>query len=553
MGQAMSATRNTPPPERMDSLTVRVAHRTDPGCVRTVNEDSYLVFEPQDPLMQAARGRLFVVADGMGGSAGGDKASRMVVKATREAFYDEDEDLKVSEALVRSVQHANRSIFEYARLNEACRGMGSTCSAVVLHGRHAHFGHVGDSRVYLVRDHRILQLTDDHSRVAQMIRDGELSPEEATSHPERNVVMRWLGLNPQVTVDVPPHPLELKAGDRMLMCSDGLTSHVSDVELLRQIDQRDPRQAVDRLVELARSRGGSDNITAIIIHVVQVISPSARRYRAPMVGDGSAALQLMQPVTKAQLIAQRQRWLQGALIAGMLWALLLTAWVVVDSFSGPSTAPRVTSPILDDEGASSDASGRQGDSAAGQRGRQADAPPSLARVAGSALDDPDKQEASAGRRSDAAGTAASKEKASAEEASAGGDRDDSLNAVADPGRGESDDKGDGGEIRVEDLLADNDAGDVLDPKPEVLLKGNGLQKALSRMKNPRGPVCMALRKKIAEELNLPVDDLEAFVQGVARYQRSQGISPVGHPGPQTRAKIFGKDIRREVCARGGAR
>lgn len=508
-------------------MTVRVAHRTDVGSVRTINEDSYLVFEPQDPLLQAGRGKLLLVADGMGGVAGGDKASRLVVKAAKEAFYDEEQDLKVSEALARAVQHANRVVYEYGRQNAAYHGLGSTCTAVALHGCHAHFGHVGDSRIYLIRDHRILQLTDDHSKIAQMIREGKIQPEEANGHPQSNVIVRWLGSQPVVKVDIPPHPLELKAGDRLMICSDGLTSHVSDVELLRMIDQRDPQQAVDRLVELAKSRGGSDNITIILSHVVQVISPQSARYRPAMV-DGVAGRQLTQPLMANQREARRHNNKLVMLIAvAVVWMLGLTFYMIFDSTRRPDPVVTTVTPVTNSNAEGSSAGGSD-NASGGQSAKETPKGPSLARSPGSALDDPDPPV----RIPDPP-----KRRPPPVEDDTPNPEEDII--AADDGPGDDDNGGD-------DIGMD-DAGDILDPAPEKIIEGALLRKAIIKVRNPRGPICDALRVKIAQKLGIPSDDVEAFVQGVARYQRDNGISPVGNPGPQTRTRLFGSDIKREVC------
>jgi serine/threonine protein phosphatase PrpC len=257
------------PPTR--ELPLTIASRTDVGKVRSANEDSYLVVIPEDPLAAERRGRLVVVADGMGGAVGGAHASRMVVETLSEAMYS-DHGFPPEQALSESIQLANRNIHSEASARLEMKGMGSTCTAMLLLHDRAYIGHVGDSRAYLVRQGRILALTDDHTKVQLLLDSGMITPAEAEVHPERSVLIRSIGPKPTVEVDV-LEPVELEDGDRLVLCSDGLTNHVSDGEILQLSEDHAPAEAVDRLVKLAKERGGTDNIT---VHVVGVGRPRAR-------------------------------------------------------------------------------------------------------------------------------------------------------------------------------------------------------------------------------------------------------------------------------------
>ena len=391
--------------------------------------------------------------------------------------------------------------------------MGSTCTAMAFHSRFAHFGHVGDSRIYLVRDHRILQLTDDHSKVAHMVRQGELSASEARHHPDRGTVLRWMGTDPELKVDTPPHPLELKAGDRLLLCSDGLTTHVDDVELLRLIDQRDPRQATDRLVELAKARGGSDNITVLVVQVVQVFSPAAVVFNAPIVAHTQATERWRPPSPIAGQDRLTKQWRSAIFALGVVLAMAAVSFWIYEHFT------RIDDP--DEDAAEVSQTRAQGK----------EEPPSLAKPSGE-----DPLALPADKRPDP--NPAEDHKESAEKPD---------------------------DILAPDPKADKDA-DPLYPsmelsageaEPEIrapsqtgraqVIHGRALDKARKKLSNPKGPVCTALRQQIAQKLGVDSASTEDFIQAVARYQLKNGLSVVGHPGPQTRTRLFGFDIRRKVC------
>ena len=246
-------------------LLLTIASLTDVGMVRQANEDSFVVVDPDDPQVAASSGPLVVVADGMGGAVGGAHASRMVVETLRDAVYSEH-SFPPGELLGESIQLANRNINSESIARLELKGMGSTCTAMLLLRDQAHIAHVGDSRAYLVRSGRILPVTDDHTKVQLLLDAGMITPEEAETHPERSVLIRSIGPKPTVEVDVLP-AIDLEDGDRLVLCSDGLINHVNDPEILQIAEDHHPDQAVDELVKLAKDRGGSDNIT---VHVVAV-------------------------------------------------------------------------------------------------------------------------------------------------------------------------------------------------------------------------------------------------------------------------------------------
>jgi serine/threonine protein phosphatase PrpC len=226
---------------------------TDPGRKRRRNEDSFVVEPP-----------LFVVADGMGGAQAGEVASRLAAASFRE-FHEADE-LEPEPRLEAIIQEANRRIFERARHDTGLSGMGTTVTAALLGESAIAIGHVGDSRAYRIREGELEQLTQDHSLVADLIRSGRLTPEEAEDHPQRSVITRALGTDPDVDVDT--FLVEARPGDLFLICSDGLTSMVPEEEILETL-RGSPglEQAARTLVKAANKQGGEDNITVILFRL----------------------------------------------------------------------------------------------------------------------------------------------------------------------------------------------------------------------------------------------------------------------------------------------
>ena len=220
----------------------RYAVATDPGRRRRRNEDAYITQPP-----------LFAVADGMGGAQAGELASRLAVEA-----MSGQTDV---EALIRE---ANRRVYERSSADAAVSGMGTTMTAALVGADGTvTIGHVGDSRAYRLRGGELEQLTEDHSLVAELVRSGQLAPEDADTHPQRSVITRALGTDPDVDVDV--RTVRAEPGDLFLLCSDGLTTMVGDEEILATIeaDRDDLRGAADALVGKANRGGGEDNITVV--------------------------------------------------------------------------------------------------------------------------------------------------------------------------------------------------------------------------------------------------------------------------------------------------
>jgi serine/threonine protein phosphatase PrpC len=236
---------------------------SDVGCQREINEDNGRYITPSDPELLANKGMLFVVADGMGGHSGGEIASRLAVDVITRTYYQETTDVQAS--LKKAILKANSAIFDEAYKNRTLYGMGTTCTAFVLKEGFAFAAHVGDSRLYLLRDNEIYLMTEDHSAVMQMVRRGLLNLEQARHHPDKNVILRALGSHATVDITTWNHPLPARVGDQFLLCSDGLYDLVEDKEIQNILIENQPHTACGKLIALAKERGGHDNITVGVI------------------------------------------------------------------------------------------------------------------------------------------------------------------------------------------------------------------------------------------------------------------------------------------------
>jgi protein phosphatase len=238
---------------------------TDIGCVRELNEDCCQVVQPSDPHLLDRKGVLIVVADGMGGCQAGEVASRLAVETVARAYYASASEPQT--ALTAAFHKANSEIHQFSLLHGDLSGMGTTCTALVIHGRMAHSAHVGDSRLYMVRSSCIYQMTEDHSMVKELVKQGALTPDAARQHADRNIILRALGSRATVDVATWEHPLPVRAGDCFILCSDGLHDAVTDEEIRLATQSGEAAPACESLVAMARERGGYDNITVAIARV----------------------------------------------------------------------------------------------------------------------------------------------------------------------------------------------------------------------------------------------------------------------------------------------
>ena len=296
----------------------RTAAHSDTGRRRRRNEDAYVVRPP-----------LFAVADGMGGAQAGEVASRLVAEVLRDDGGDGTGEDRVSEL----VQTANRRVYERAEADAAASGMGTTVTLALVGSDDVTIGHVGDSRAYLIRGGELRQLTEDHSLVAELIRSGKLSPEEAESHPQRSVITRALGTDPDVDVDIFSVPAE--SGDLFLLCSDGLTTMVGDAAILETVEaNRDDLEAAARaLVGTANSGGGEDNITVVFFEIDglgDTIEMPAVADEEPAQDEDEDTLSELDRVPTVDLPAETpKRRSTGARILALIGVIALVAVLVV--------------------------------------------------------------------------------------------------------------------------------------------------------------------------------------------------------------------------------
>lgn len=231
--------------------------RTDVGCVRKMNQDVYYYSTgPVGPLPN-----LFIVADGMGGHKAGDFAARYAIEVCVESIKSSRCSSPIK-TLDEAIKLANSKVFDKSEHYEEYQGMGTTMVLCFIEGGQLFVANIGDSRLYLLGDD-LNQVTEDHSYVAAMVRAGEITEEEARFHPDKNMITRAVGVSDSIRIDY--FEVDLKIGDHILLCSDGLTNMVTDDEIKALLSQEDPRAAVDGLVEQAIKYGGADNITAVVV------------------------------------------------------------------------------------------------------------------------------------------------------------------------------------------------------------------------------------------------------------------------------------------------
>ncbi len=251
-------------------MTVRpgvdVVSLTDVGCQRENNEDSFRYWEPGNDADFVRLGRLAVIADGMGGTEGGQFASHIAVESVQELYSSLDE-ADPQARLVNGLHLANSRVLEKARREPALHGMGTTLTAVAIVGYNLYFAHIGDSRLYLIRKGNIRALTRDHSLVARLVESGIIRPHEADTHPQRHVLTAAVGVTDAIEPDVPPEPVQLENYDVLLLCTDGLWGQMSESEIAQTISSHNIEDAARALVQLAKDHGGPDNITLQILHL----------------------------------------------------------------------------------------------------------------------------------------------------------------------------------------------------------------------------------------------------------------------------------------------
>ena len=240
---------------------MKIASKTDTGLVRNSNQDSYAAGELMDGTAWA------VVCDGMGGANGGNVASANAVKIVSEyissSYHENMNSNSIRTLLQSAICGANVRLYDMAHTIESLEGMGTTVVAAIVANGMVHITHAGDSRAYMVRDNKLIQITKDHSIVQSMVDKGELTSEEAKSHPKRNVITRALGVTENI--DFEYNETEFYEGDQILICTDGLTNYVSENDIEKVISDNNFYEYPKALIDLANSNGGGDNITIVVL------------------------------------------------------------------------------------------------------------------------------------------------------------------------------------------------------------------------------------------------------------------------------------------------
>jgi len=286
--------------------SILMGAKTDLGRLRENNEDKFDYLEPDEPSVLALRGRVFAVADGMGGHSAGQIAAELSLNIFMSAYYS-GSSADVESSLTRAIREANTYVLDVANTVAGRKGMGATLTAVVVRDDEFIIAQVGDSRCYLLREGHFRQLTEDHSWVAEQVRSGAMTLEEAEASPFRNVITRSMGGMPEVEPDL--ITIRAQPGDRFLLCSDGLSGMVDDAEMAELLGAGSPSIAAWNLIQRANHKGGRDNITALVLHVAEIIpwpqededgAPEASAEAAPSAnGKGEPAAAAAEPAEGA--------------------------------------------------------------------------------------------------------------------------------------------------------------------------------------------------------------------------------------------------------------
>lgn len=251
-------------PEKPASIIdFRAVAATDVGAVRDNNEDHLVFIRPFDQEKRNTKGCLALVADGMGGHSSGELASHLAIDIISRTYFDAPQS--VLDALRKSFEKANKAIFQQAEKDPGLKGMGTTCTAVVLLQDRLYLGHVGDSRAYLLKPEGIHQLSIDHTYVQYLLKKGMIKPEEVFSHPDRNVITQAMGTSAKLNADFSALDVRINASDQLILCSDGLYEYIQKEELVQILRKHSPSEAANTLIQLAKKRGGHDNISVLIV------------------------------------------------------------------------------------------------------------------------------------------------------------------------------------------------------------------------------------------------------------------------------------------------
>jgi protein phosphatase len=306
----------------MSSEFVKASLSTDRGCVRDHNEDFVASHEPERPSDEVRDGYLYIVADGVGGSDFGEIASEYATEQTIFHYLDSFDIGDWRQRLVQAIEAANGDLRRLIAERGTGNRMATTLVASVIHGEWSTIANVGDSRGYHWRDGHIEQITNDHSLVARLVEEGAITPEEAEHHPRKNVILHSLGSENRPRIDI--FDVRLLTNDRIILCSDGLTRHVSDAEIAESAWANDPAESTRELVELAKERGGEDNVSVAIIHYLRELTGIDLDLETDvLMGPG----RMLQATPEG---GPRALWISTAILAIIQSLLIIWTWIVIN-------------------------------------------------------------------------------------------------------------------------------------------------------------------------------------------------------------------------------
>jgi protein phosphatase len=267
-----AAQKNT---REFNSGAVRSVIVTDLGNIRTNNEDVGLFFRIADEEVSRDKGCMLMVADGMGGHNAGEVASRMASEMISHEYFRQHGPIE--KCLAKAFELANKNIFEMSQSNRSMKGMGTTCTVVVISDQAIYYAHVGDSRAYLLKGNTISKISEDHTYVQELVNKGEITIAEAAIHPKRNILTNAMGTKASLRIDTGKFALPFEENNRLMLCSDGLYDYLNDNEIARMLGGNSLRDAATEMVEEAKKRGGHDNITVVLAERITVVNEGAEK------------------------------------------------------------------------------------------------------------------------------------------------------------------------------------------------------------------------------------------------------------------------------------
>lgn len=261
--------------KEFDAGAVRSVIVSDLGNIRTNNEDIGLFFRIADEKVSRQKGCLLMVADGMGGHNAGEVASRMAADIISHEYFKLNGSIEKS--LAKAYELANKNIFEMSASNKSVRGMGTTCTTLVIIDDIIYYAHVGDSRAYLLKNDKISRITEDHTYVQELVKNGEITVAEAAIHPKRNILTNAMGTKDSLRIDTGKFALPFEEKDRLMICSDGLYEYLNDNEIARILGGNSLHHAAHEMVDEAKKRGGHDNITVVLAEKVSATNGTTEK------------------------------------------------------------------------------------------------------------------------------------------------------------------------------------------------------------------------------------------------------------------------------------